>query len=97
MIPFAGGQAYKTFDFPPCDSHEPALRWTPDGQAVTYIIERGDVSNIWRQPIAGGPPRPLTDFKSEQIFDFGWSHDGTQMICTRGFWGADVLLIKSIN
>ncbi|MGH9841377.1 MAG: hypothetical protein ACREEM_21695 [Blastocatellia bacterium] len=97
VIPFAGGPPPRTFDFPPCDSHELLLRWTPDSQAVAYIIERGGVSNIWRQPIAGGPPTPLTDFKSEQIFDFGWSRDGTQMICTRGLWAKDAFLVKSIK
>jgi Tol biopolymer transport system component/DNA-binding winged helix-turn-helix (wHTH) protein len=97
VMPFAGGPPLRTFDFPPCDSHELLLRWTPDSQALTYIIERSGVSNIWAQPMAGGAPVPLTDFKAEQIFDFGWSHDGTQLICTRGLWAKDVFLLKSLK
>jgi Tol biopolymer transport system component len=97
LIPFAGGPSVRTFDFPECDSHDLLLRWTPDGEAVTYIIERGGVSNVWRQPIAGGQPVPLTDFESDQIFDFGFSSDGAQLVCTRGLWASDVFLIKSIK
>ncbi len=97
VIPFAGGPPIRTFDFPQGASHGVQLRWTPDGQAVAYTVERDGVSNIWRQPIAGGQPVQLTDFKSDEIFDFGWSRDGSQLVCTRGLWATDVFMIKSIE
>src|SRR5262249_13507665 len=39
------------------------LRWSPDGQAITYVDNRSGVSNIWSLPLAGGQPTQLTDFK----------------------------------
>lgn len=97
VIPFAGGPPIKTFDFPSGFSHGLQLRWAPDGKALTYTGERGGVTNIWSQAIAGGQPEQLTDFKSDEIFDFGWSSDGRQLICTRGLWATDVFMIKSIE
>jgi Tol biopolymer transport system component len=41
-------------------------------------------SNIWRQNLAGGAPKPITNFDSGQIFDFDWSRDGKQLALTRG-------------
>lgn len=70
------------------------LRWTPDGQAITYINTRDAVSNIWSQPISGGPPKQLTQFTSEQIEAFDWSRDG-QLICSRGYTARDVVLISN--
>ncbi len=43
--------------------------WAPDGKALIYIDTRGGISNLMRQPIAGGAATPLTKFTAEQIFD----------------------------
>lgn len=29
--------------------------------------------SLWRQPLEGGPPVQITDFKSNVIFDFAWA------------------------
>jgi Tol biopolymer transport system component len=67
LIPFEGGQPTKTFNLP-----AQFVRWTLDGSALTYIDSRGGVSNLWSQPIDGGKPTQLTDFKADQIFAFEW-------------------------
>src|SRR5262249_25603986 len=63
VIPFEGGQPVKLFDVVPASP----LRWMPDGTAIAYINTRGDISNIWSQPVDGGLPRQLTRFTSEKI------------------------------
>jgi serine/threonine protein kinase/Tol biopolymer transport system component len=87
VIPSEGGPPMKTFDSPR-GSLLPGLRWTPDGQALTYV--RGD--NIWSQPFDGGPPTQLTDFKTERIYAFDWSRDG-RLLVSRGVTNRDVVLI----
>ena len=73
------------------------IHWTPDGQAVAYIRTRGGVSNIWSQPLDGSPPKQLTDFKSDRIFNFAWSRDGKQLALSRGVVNSDVVLISNFR
>jgi Tol biopolymer transport system component len=54
ILPFAGGPPIKLLDLPPSENlsrSEKAVRWTPDGRAIAYIITENEVSNIWAQPI----------------------------------------------
>jgi hypothetical protein len=55
------------------------------------------VANIWRQPIAGGPPRKVTDFTQDQIFRFAYSHDGKQLALARGTQSSDVVMISNLK
>jgi Tol biopolymer transport system component len=88
------GQRVKTFDF---GYYWNVVRWTPDGRAVAYIKTQGDVSNIWAQPLDGGKAVPLTDFKSELIFNFAWSNDGKQLALARGSETSDAVLIRDFR
>ena len=38
--------------------------------------------------------KPLTDFKTEKIFDFAWSFDGKQLAVIRGTEISDAVLIS---
>jgi Tol biopolymer transport system component len=96
VMPFEGGPAIKTFELPPTTNLQAGLRWTPDGRAVTYVNTRGGVSNIWGQPLSGGAPKQLTDFKTEQIRAFAWSRDG-QLAVSRGVVNSDVVLISGFR
>jgi serine/threonine protein kinase/Tol biopolymer transport system component len=69
--------------------------WSPDGKAVDYPITRGGISDIWRQPLTGGPTKQLTHFTSGQIFSFAWSGDAKTMLAARGTRTADIVLLKS--
>ncbi|HXG66709.1 MAG TPA: winged helix-turn-helix domain-containing protein [Blastocatellia bacterium] len=72
------------------------LRWTPDGRSLSYIDNRGGVSNVWNLPVDGGPARQVTDFKDGQIFWFDWSRDG-KLACARGSVASDVVLISNFK
>jgi len=72
-------------------------RWTADGQALTYVRTMKGVSNMWRQPIAGGPPTQVTDFKADTIRFFDWSRDGRQVVYSRITSNTDVVLINDLK
>jgi Tol biopolymer transport system component len=73
------------------------FRFTPDGKALSYVVNERGVSNIWAMPLAGGAPTQLTDFKSDQIFDFAWSRDGKQLALSRGQVSSDVVLLTDTS
>jgi Tol biopolymer transport system component len=73
------------------------IRWAAGGTAVDYLDIRNGVSNIWRQSIEGGPPRPITEFHSGLIFNFAWSPDGKTLAVARGSRTRDVLLIRNFE
>ena len=68
------------------------LAWTSDGGEVTYSAIRDGVSNLWSQPLTGGPPKQLTDFNEGLIFSFNWSPDGNQLVLARGSVTDDAVL-----
>ena len=94
VVPFGGGDPVYRFDLPPGASE---FRWAPTGNGLDYFLTRGGVSNLWRQPLAGGPPRQITNFNSEQIFSFDWSRDGKQLALARGTTSQDVILISNFQ
>ena len=95
IIPFEGGPPTRVFDL--LGGPNRSLWWTPDGRAIAYIVTSNGVSNIWAQPLAGGEPKPLTDFKDQRIFNFAWSRDGKQLALSRGVVNSDVVLITNFR
>ena len=72
------------FELPSTAESDLGCRWTPDGQALTYVDTPKGVTNVWSQPLEGGAPRRITGFTSDQIFTFDWSRDGKQLALFRG-------------
>ena len=73
------------------------LAWAPSGKALQYRLTRNGASNIWEQPLTGGPPQQLTKYASGLIFDFAWSRDGKQLFLTKGNQTSDVILISNFK
>jgi Tol biopolymer transport system component/predicted Ser/Thr protein kinase len=73
------------------------LRWAPGGQSLLYVNTADGVSNIWSQPISGGPPQQVTHFKSLLIRNFDLSRDGKQLLMNRGTTTRDVVLIRDLK
>ena len=69
------------------------VRWSADGNALLYKKVEGGVANIWRQPLDGGAPSPVTSLTSGEIFDFALSRDGQWLALSRGSVASDVVLI----
>ncbi len=96
VIAFDGGTLLHQFDWPG-DASAGEPRWAPAGEAIDYVLIRNGVSNIWRQKLAGGTPKQITNFESGQIFDFEWTRDGKQLALTRGSESSDVILISNFR
>jgi Tol biopolymer transport system component/DNA-binding winged helix-turn-helix (wHTH) protein len=90
IIPFEGGPPTKVFDFP--SPFAQAIRWAPDGRALTYT-RLPLRSNLWSQPLDGSPPKQITDFKSDRIIWYDWSRNGKNLAVARGGRTSDVVLI----
>jgi eukaryotic-like serine/threonine-protein kinase len=86
------GQLLKTFTAP--NGKFQTLDWISDGQSLAYIQEHDGKSNLWAQSIAGGPPRPITAFTTQHIFDFAVSPDGQNIAMARGSIMNDIVLIE---
>ncbi len=70
------------------------LHFSTDGQSLIYAAAQKGVGNLVAQPIAGGAPKPLTDFKSESILRFAISPDGQALASTRGTVRNDLILLR---
>ncbi|MBO0721215.1 MAG: PD40 domain-containing protein [Blastocatellia bacterium] len=93
IIPISGGEPEKVIDVPNTAETSIPFRWMPDGTGISFADTRNGATNIWRQPLSGGPPRQLTRFTSDQIYWFDWSRDGKYLACSRGAGTNDVVLI----
>ncbi len=90
------GETVKTFDAPGAIYRESCLRWSPDGKGLQYLLTKGDVTNIWDQPISGRPPHQVTKFTTGRIFDFNWTADG-ELLLSRGEVSSDVVLLSTLR
>lgn len=70
---------------------------TMDLREFEYLLTNGDITNIWEQPLAGGPPKQITKFTSGRIFDFNWTADGKQLLLSRGEVTSDVVLLSNVH
>lgn len=66
------------------------LRWSPDGQSIDFIDDRGAASNIWRRPL-NGSMRQLTHFTTGRIHDFAWNRNGSMLAWVRARAESDVV------
>ena len=51
-----GGAPIATFTLPP---QSYVLKWTRDGKALPFLVLKDGISNLFVQPLVGGPARPL--------------------------------------
>jgi serine/threonine protein kinase/Tol biopolymer transport system component len=94
IVGAAGGELVWSYDAPEGVGE---LRWAPTSDALTYIVTRDGVSNIWRQPLGSGAPAQITDFKSGIIFSFDWSPDGKRLALARGETVGDAVLVSDFR
>jgi Tol biopolymer transport system component len=92
ILPFSGSTPDKAFELS-TTVEVPPLVWTPDNRSISFIETVDGVSNVWKQPVDGGPAVPVTHFTSGRIFNFRWSKDGW-LALARGTVSADAVLIR---
>ncbi len=96
MLPLDRTGVFRIFQASPSLSDQTPLSWSPDGNALDYIVNSAGTGNIWRQPVAGGPPAQLTHFASDELYTFSWSRDG-RLACVRGVTTHTVVLIDNFR
>ena len=95
IMPFEGGEPTKTIDLP--RTVQPlAFAWLSDGRAIAYLNNASGILNVWSQPIDGGAPKQLTNFKSEFVMSFAIARDGT-IAAYRWSATRDIVLIKNFR
>ena len=95
IIAFEGGAPVKTIDLP--RSVQPiAFAWMPDGRSIAYLDNSSGILNVWSQPLDGGTPKQLTNFKSEFVTSFAISRDG-KIAAYRFSATRDIVLIKGFR
>jgi eukaryotic-like serine/threonine-protein kinase len=71
-----------------------SVQFTPDKKSIAYPIRDNGVDNLWVQPLDGSAGHQITNFKSDQIFEFHWSPDGKKLAVLRQHSEAVVVLIQ---
>jgi Tol biopolymer transport system component len=73
------------------------MSFSRDGKSIHYAVVRRGASNIWEQPLTGGPPRQITTFTDQQIGLFAWSRDGKRLAVVRGRQSFDIVLMTNFK
>jgi Tol biopolymer transport system component len=73
------------------------IRWTPSGDALTFVRTKDGVSNLWSQPVDGRPARQITNFTSGLIWRHAWSRDGKYLALARGNLSIDAVMLTDIR
>ena len=68
--------------------------WAGDGKSLLYLVVRAGATNIWQQPIAGGPAVQVTHFSDQNMFNGALSPDQKRWAIVRGDISADVVLVS---
>jgi len=97
VLPFTDGTPDKTFPLPSTLHWSSGPRWTPDGRAVTYVDGRGETTNLWVQPLSGGPAQQLSNFKEDGVSHREWSRNGRQIAIVRGAATSDAVIISNFQ
>ena len=95
IISIESGSAVKIFNIKNNGTSPMMVRWSSDGRSVLYNETRNNVTNIWNQPLDGGPARQLTNFRDSFLSSFEWSRDGKQLVAARGNPIRDAVLINN--
>jgi Tol biopolymer transport system component len=93
VLTFDGGRPLKTFHLPQTTLIDMSPIWTPDGRGLTYVDAHGDVSNLWLQPVSGGRPKQVTNYKQGNILRREWSRDGKRVAIVRASQTSDAVTI----
>jgi len=90
VVPLTGGPPAKILQQPWSAAD---WQWSPNGKGIQYTYV-GD-ANIWEQPLEGGNPRRITNFKPGlEISTFRWSTNGKKLLLTRRKVKSNVVLMN---
>ncbi|MFC2167645.1 tetratricopeptide repeat protein [Acidobacteriota bacterium] len=70
-----------------------AARWSPDGQFIAFISDRGGKSDIWLMPAQGGEPKNISAHSGVSgMGNLSWHPSGKSVSCVAdmGMWTIDI-------
>jgi Tol biopolymer transport system component len=97
IISSDGGDPVSTFTFQTPGTIQTNLQWSADAKSLLYTTNANNVTNIWSQPVAGGAPKQITDFKDSFMNGFAWTRDGKTLVCSRGIFNRDAVIVSESN
>lgn len=97
VVSFENGATLETFEPVKSPSLNMGAHWTPDGRNLVYVACQKNAFNLWQQPLSGVEARPLTDFTSDEIYNFAFAPDGSRLYLARGNQVRNALLIKNFK
>jgi Tol biopolymer transport system component len=95
ILSFEGGEPRQVLDMP--KPFNQILRWTPDSQALFYVVEKRGVGNIWKQPLDGSPAEQVTQFTEERIYHYDRIGSGNTLVLARGRILRDIVLLVNLE
>jgi len=60
-------------------------RFSPDGERIAFISDRGGADNLWIMNADGSDPRAVSEEKENLVHNPNWSHDGEYIVAKKGF------------
>lgn len=94
VISIEGGERLHVFAV---DALRIIAHWAPDSRALYYMKNARSFTNLWLHPLRGGPPRQVTNFKTEHLANFAWSPDGKHLAFARGSFRSDAFLVSNFK
>jgi Tol biopolymer transport system component len=73
------------------------LKWTADGESLTYVSRKGESRFLARLPLNGKPATTVLQFDSEPLLikAYDWSPDGKKLAITRApYHDTDVVMFS---
>jgi Tol biopolymer transport system component len=98
LLPIEGGEPVKVMEMSIEDNGD--LGWTADGSALTLHHFQSGIDNIWKLPLDGGQPKPLTNFNDTSLPDIDWyalSNDGKRLALVRANVTRALVLISNFR
>jgi WD40 repeat protein len=98
VVPTDGRGAVRKVDMRVAYDTDYMLSWAPDGRAITFATTTDGSSNLWRQPLDGGPATRLTNYTGgEEIVSHAWSPDGKWLTLVRGTAESHVVVLRDVG
>ena len=99
IVRLADGQTVKTFKYADKRATLVHLKWSPEGESLTYILAVGEYENntLWQQPLNGTPPLKITNLGNERISAYALAPDGKSFAISKGNWRHDAVLLKGLR
>src|SRR5882724_5941429 len=74
-----------------------AVKFSPDGKSVAYIVREKGVDNLWMQPLDGSMRKQLTHYTTDRIEQFGYSPDGAKLAIERVHTESDAIVFRDAS